>query len=216
MIVVSAAPSRCVASRNGKQANSTILLMFVIGTPRIWCKAPACSRYCVKTYSIETQTTSNLTYLPTRSRSSTRPASASLVLVEQCVELIASQSPMSQKRRGDCFNLVPAQRRGSIDAVRTARRAINALLHSLRLRQKSATGTPERALTGDGGHAMTEPKPESKSDDVSPAPRRRPGATWHGFVPDDQPIYSRSWNFPAGNNLAPKPPTDDEPPKSAA
>ncbi len=42
---------------------------------------------------------------------------------------------------------------------------------------------------------MTEPKSELKSDDVSPAPRRRPGATGHGFVPDDQPIYSRSWNF---------------------
>jgi hypothetical protein len=35
-----------------------------------------------------------------------------------------------------------------------------------------------------------------------PAPKRRGGATYHGMVPDDDPIYQNGgWNFVLGRNL---------------
>ena len=34
---------------------------------------------------------------------------------------------------------------------------------------------------------------------------------WHGFVPDDDPIYRRAgWNFLVGTNLNPRPSTRKE------
>lgn len=31
--------------------------------------------------------------------------------------------------------------------------------------------------------------------------KRKAGATWHGFLPDDAPIYKGGWNFLDGRNL---------------
>ena len=58
------------------------------------------------------------------------------------------------------------------------------------------------AYMGGGAHGMTVPKPKSES--VTDA-RRKPGATWRGWLPDDDPIYrDGGWNFLAGKNLKPE------------
>ena len=49
---------------------------------------------------------------------------------------------------------------------------------------------------------MTEPK--KPTEDRKPAPpRKKGGATYHGSLPDDDPIYKGGWNFLAGKNLKP-------------